>query len=116
LLPEGAGAPLLPPRPRRRERGRGGQGEKSEGDHPPEGEADVATLIRGCGSASILHGAQAEGPSGGRTGRPIFSLLGRGGSAPFPLETNNERSEGSAAGRKPVRAPPDRLKGQQQEV
>ncbi|PLU64748.1 hypothetical protein BMJ21_22300 [Sinorhizobium medicae] len=37
LMPEGAGAPLLLPELARSSGGEGGQGDKSEGDHPPEG-------------------------------------------------------------------------------
>ncbi|RWO36206.1 MAG: hypothetical protein EOS11_32860 [Mesorhizobium sp.] len=41
FLPEGAGAPLLLPSSCGTA-GERGQGDKSEGDHPPEGEAEGA--------------------------------------------------------------------------
>ncbi len=79
LMPEGAGAPLLLPELARSSGGEGGKGTSRRGITRPQGRRKIhLERIR-------VDPAQSEiKASGGRTGRPIFPLQGRGGSAPFP--------------------------------
>ncbi len=59
--------------------GERGQGDKSEGITRPKGRRKIhLERIRVDPARSEIKA------SGGRTGRPIFPLQGRGGSAPFP--------------------------------
>ncbi len=112
LMPVGAGAPLLLPEFARSSGGEGAKGTNRRGS-PARGEAEGATqnpprAIR------VDPPLSERQPSGGRTGRPIFPLLGRGGRAFFPPKQT--MSIPAKAQPKPVRAPLDRLKGQPQEV
>ncbi|RWB39792.1 MAG: hypothetical protein EOQ46_26540 [Mesorhizobium sp.] len=89
FLPEGAGAPLLLPSSCGTA-GERGQGDKSEGDHPPEAKPKGRRMIRLSGSASILHVAQPKAWRR-KDGETDFLLAGRGGSAPFPHQAKELR-------------------------
>ncbi|TIR04071.1 MAG: hypothetical protein E5X32_22650 [Mesorhizobium sp.] len=85
LLPEGAGAPLLLPSSRRPDRGRGGQGDKSEGDHPPEAKPKGRRRSAHAGSASILHGARPEVCRRKDGETDLSPCWGEGAGPSFPL-------------------------------
>ncbi|RVL88543.1 hypothetical protein CN131_22875 [Sinorhizobium meliloti] len=110
-MPEGAGAPLLLPELARSSGEEGGQGDKSEGDHPPKWATQNPP--RADPRRSCTERAKGERRKDGETDFPLAGE--RGQSALSPLKQTNEHTRRRRRS-KPVRAPLDRLKGQPQEV